>query len=537
MITYITVHGTGDGERPADSERQWWRPDSDFSSDLLAKSPPGSRIEPFLWSGENDETARRDAAERLLARLRRANDAGERVHPVGHSHGGSVIALALRFAAADGRKLTSLAGFTTVGTPFLALKLPFSPWGRFGSLGKALFTFLIPAAIIFSMMLLWSLWGFFTSIAEGTLDLAAIDGWVLGLAGPFLVGAGIVTFACLFGLSWLRRSRRGLFGRRSLRRLEKIFRTQWLGLYSRHDEAIAGLIAAAHLNARVFDRTVLRAPLAHAALVVFLTPIVAVWSAFFVGTLYNMFDADLNGDFVDRYNDSFFGPMHALAHKYIGVVFGPMLQAHHELVSELRNFWFSSDLFGLASGPAYDDVIMWNLASVGFPLTLLASYIVALTAWLWLVDMFALRLAGPIAARVLNSSISGALLDRAYGSHTVAERAVNASSSPFAAAQARVIPEEIDRVLFDNALASAGETFRKMREEIFATDRAAFDPINSAMKQLTWSELVHTCYFRVGPARAYLAAATAEHAMACVDAVKTGAGRAARADATIAAST
>ncbi len=42
MITYITVHGTGDGERPDDGgERQWWRADSDFATELLAQSPPG----------------------------------------------------------------------------------------------------------------------------------------------------------------------------------------------------------------------------------------------------------------------------------------------------------------------------------------------------------------------------------------------------------------------------------------------------------------------------------------------------------------
>jgi hypothetical protein len=515
MITYITVHGTGDGERPDDGgERQWWRADSQFSAELLAKSAPDSRIEPFLWSGANDEMARRDGAERLLRRLRHAETAGERVHPIGHSHGGSVIALALRFAAADGRKLTSLAGFTTIGTPFLALRLASSPWGRFGSFGKALLTFLIPAAVIFAMLLLWSLWGLVASITDGTFYAGAIDGWSLGIAGPFLIGSGIVTVACFVALSWLTRSRRGLFGRRSMRRLENGFRAQWLGLYSRHDEAIAGLMAAARLNARVFGPTVLRAPLAYVGLLAFLTPIVVAWSMFFVGALFSIFDNYSFTDHVDaRYTDSFFGVMHAQAHRYVGAVFGPILLAHHELLSNMRLFWFDSNLFGY--GPSWSNPVLWHLASVGFPVTLLAIYIVALTAWLWVVDLFAVRVAGPIATRMLNNSVRGALLDRAYGSHTVAEQALNASNSPFAATHAQLIPEDIDRTLFDYALAGAGDTFRKMREEIFAADRAGFDPIDSAIRHLTWSELVHTCYFRVEPARAYLAAEIADHALTC----------------------
>jgi hypothetical protein len=237
MITYITVHGTGDGERPeTGGERQWWRPDSAFCTELLAKAPTGSRVEPFLWTGANDERDRHEAALRLMRRLDQAAANGEEVHPIGHSHGGSVIALALRYATARGYDFPTLEAFTTVGSPFLEFRLKPLGWERFGSFGQALLGFLGVSALVaiatVASHLLGGIWPHVIAVGE----------WV---AGQYLVvGAPVFSAFCLVGLYFLARPRRGLFGKRARARFASAHQPHWRGLYSQHDEAIAGLARA-----------------------------------------------------------------------------------------------------------------------------------------------------------------------------------------------------------------------------------------------------------------------------------------------------
>lgn len=72
----------------------------------------------FAWSGDNDDAARRSAAESLAGRLQQIvrDHANARVHVIGHSHGGNValkgIELRLRQAAVEAKALLrrALAG-------------------------------------------------------------------------------------------------------------------------------------------------------------------------------------------------------------------------------------------------------------------------------------------------------------------------------------------------------------------------------------------------------------------------------------------
>ncbi len=88
----------------------------------------------FHWSGDNSETARRQAARLLLAHMKQFDARGP-FHMVAHSHGGSVLWEALCLAVEEGEAtpepkdgngagkqppaLTRLKSWTTVGTPFL----------------------------------------------------------------------------------------------------------------------------------------------------------------------------------------------------------------------------------------------------------------------------------------------------------------------------------------------------------------------------------------------------------------------------------
>jgi hypothetical protein len=102
--------------------RPWWRR-------LLAfvrhrASPPDSLESVFHWSGNNSETARRQAGALLLEHLKVFNDRGP-FHVIAHSHGGSVLWESLCLAAREspsqpeGELLPNLKSWTTVGTPFM----------------------------------------------------------------------------------------------------------------------------------------------------------------------------------------------------------------------------------------------------------------------------------------------------------------------------------------------------------------------------------------------------------------------------------
>lgn len=512
MTTFITVHGTGDGPRFDDeqAEPQWWRPESEFCAELLAEAGKGAVIEPFVWTGVNDEVWRRAAAEALLKRLRRADDLGERVHLIGHSHGGSVIALALRFAAADGRKLSCLCGFTTIGTPFLSLRLKLSPWDRFGPLGKALLTLLIPSAALCLVATIMVILGAIDSAlrAGGGDGLAFYSG--MWFAELIAIGGGIASLICLGALAWLRRSRRGLLGRGADRRLMQRFRLQWRGHFSRHDEAVAGLAAAAALRTKVFDRTVARAPMTTLALIVFLLPIVLFWSSALVGEFVGSDLFDTAGTPYER--SSWFGSQSAFVHHLLGPAYHGFVFAHQYAIDAIRELCFGSGWFASALNDQGLDLVLAAL----FPVLVLTLYVGTLFIWLLLAEIFAIWVVGPIVAAMLNASIRNALLDRAFGAHMVPEIAAAASPHMLPHMPARPLPDMIDRDLLEAALAGAGDTFRAMRQEIFAVESGRpFDPMEAAMRHLSWNELVHTGYFRVPSCRSHLAAEIAAHARAC----------------------
>lgn len=107
-------------------------------------------METFLWSGANSLAAREDAAQRLAGHLQRQAiaypDAWQLV--VGHSHGGSVIADALRRETPRER-----LAVVSIATPFLDLRT--QPVGKLARTGLLLLLFLLFLGFGFSSNQKW----------------------------------------------------------------------------------------------------------------------------------------------------------------------------------------------------------------------------------------------------------------------------------------------------------------------------------------------------------------------------------------------
>ncbi|MFI4874327.1 MAG: hypothetical protein ACIALR_03285, partial [Blastopirellula sp. JB062] len=118
----ILVHGTFAGHEHEEGEAFWQR-NSPVWGELEHRLPEGVSLQNngklFHWSGENNERERLKGAKSLLEYLAQFERTGQGYHLIGHSHGGSIIWMALRQASVDGIPLDHLRTWSTVGTPFL----------------------------------------------------------------------------------------------------------------------------------------------------------------------------------------------------------------------------------------------------------------------------------------------------------------------------------------------------------------------------------------------------------------------------------
>lgn len=468
-MIFITVHGTGDGERePTAGEPpgdvQWWRPDSPFCQELLAAAPEGSMIEPFAWSGANEERDRRAAAERLLKRCKHAEKAGEQLHLIGHSHGGSVICTALRFATAERKKLPAVVAFTSVGTPFLKLRLKWFPWDRYDALGRAALAFLL--------------------LGCGLMAFGFADGWTDSWFGEYYVAGGACVFgACILTLYYLGRARRGIHSRRLARRFDQYFSGRWVGVSSAGDEAIGGLSQLAVLRAKLFQRDLLSPFVSTLVQVAFL--------AFVIGSLTTSLMAN------DLFMGSVFDPD----------VVGPfqMFAVANQAVLEV----ISSFVGDITRGPIEFlgsdwDGLQWAVLAIA----LLAFYFVTLLLLMKAAEFISEYVIGAPIAALLNGAVRGAIVGIGYGSVKVREDAGGLATSPFLDGPAvEPLPEEIDAKVLTFARDSLAATFLASHHELFRVDPASKEGVSLAqavMRHVSWSELVHTAYFRVPECRAHL---------------------------------
>jgi hypothetical protein len=492
MPTFITVHGTGDGQRENDDgEPQWWSPDSPFCSELIAAAEPTSRIEPFLWGGSNDEGERRQAAERLFVRVRRAQKEGERLHLIGHSHGGSVIATALRYAASERHQLPAVLAITSIGTPFLRLKHKFL-WERFGAVGQAALTFATISALL---------------AALGVFDLVhtAIDPSAQAItfffADIFLWGGLTALAVCLTILMFVSRARRGLHSRSAQDRFSRAFSSRWLAIASRSDEAIGGLTRLNAIRAQLFSPSVLSPLVGSMAQLAYFAFIAAWWAIPFVASdSYD--DAWATG--TPYANMSFFQGSNVMLHHMLGPVLQPFVWLHAQWIEATRHLFFDAVLTG---GDYSYGASLGLVFTVLFGVSIVVGYFVGLIALLGAVRWLSEHTIGAVAASLLNKSARNAAVSAGFGAGKVRENPAGVGAAPFGeGAEVERLPPEIDEEVLRFAEQNIGIAYRGMHKALFEVevDQEEFTLSEAALRHLTWSELVHTAYFRVPECRRYL---------------------------------
>lgn len=304
----ILVHGTfaNNPSKSHEDHLKWWQPGGDVWEKIDQQLPEQFHVasdrkkEVFSWSGDNSERDRRAGGRELFKHLQKLEKIGSRYHLVGHSHGGSVIwhclleSVKQRFRRRrnlpdDKLSLPGLQSFTTIGTPFLQLRSlgfvsRFSPW----------FWMVVLIASMFATITLMS--GLKTSeeILENAVQIISGEARMLGesiegnlgeesstghtdgetktpkpdllsvvLGDEFLctvLALSSVLLAFLSMVMWAWASAVQLEasvvrqGARIRNQAFVEFGARWLGIWSRHDEAINGLRASLKLGGHIAPR-------------------------------------------------------------------------------------------------------------------------------------------------------------------------------------------------------------------------------------------------------------------------------------------
>jgi len=233
----ITVHGTF-AAHPRHRGTAWWQQGSRFAQSF-DESSRFYLATPHHWSGENSEVARRRASRELCRRILELERLSVPYHLIGHSHGGSVIWLALKKAKREAH-LNCLRSWTTVGSPFFQLEWREMELDLLLPLGLG--SFLLRGVGSYrGTTFLWRK----TLQMMPVLDAFHGQG-ALAVLGMLLVGVSWVTvsmlclrvtlqFAGLCLSAWQRRSEARVY-----RDLE----TRHLAIWSNRDEALSGLAGA-----------------------------------------------------------------------------------------------------------------------------------------------------------------------------------------------------------------------------------------------------------------------------------------------------
>ncbi|MEO1281582.1 MAG: hypothetical protein AAFV69_07610 [Pseudomonadota bacterium] len=246
---------------------QWWAEDSAFAEAIRkdVEAVDGTfNIKPFVWSGDNSETERRRAGERLFREIRQIDEAGEKYCLIGHSHGGSVISHALLFAAAKKVELSGLQKWLTVGTPFVHLRKERFLFLRLPLVWKAMFV----ASMMLFLMLLFFLVGQLLdggTVLSNTRQAIALGVAILLTALPFAVFYIVSLVIDMRQLYSYRKS--------TIARARDWFGSKWIALTHEDDEAVNGLGSLKTATPSIFHRT-------------FAVPAFTVFSAFILPLAY-----------------------------------------------------------------------------------------------------------------------------------------------------------------------------------------------------------------------------------------------------------
>ena len=270
MATILGVHGTfahmDEGPRPDGTRADlhyWWHKDSAFERKMVASlqavSQQGSaepvKIESFVWNGYNSELDRREAAAKLLTRMMELEGRNETYCVIGHSHGGSVVSIAMLMAASRKLPLAGLKQWITVGTPFIGMRRIPRLIDRLNLVQRVV----LVASMMLLMMFLFFLAG---QILDGSPGIAlpndgsTADTSTQAVAKRALLAALLTSLPALFFTIVYRLiDRQSLFFYRTstIRRARRLFAARWQSFCHPNDEAVQGLRAVGNAKFQFFD--------------------------------------------------------------------------------------------------------------------------------------------------------------------------------------------------------------------------------------------------------------------------------------------
>lgn len=451
MATIIAVHGTN-ASGPEEGAK-WWQKGSAVEGQLLERveSERGAlTVQPFVWDGRNSEMSRRKASSELLQRALELEGKGEPYCLVGHSHGGSVIELALFQAASRGNSLPNLKRWISVATPFVVSRRAFFLFSRLGPIGKAIYLawmMLVATSVAFLVLA-------FSSNPQTDQE---------GLIAIVEVAASISFAVCAIVFYFFLRA---LERRNPIRRKKKfmdqartMFAGRWTSLWHKHDEAMQGLAALKKLRVNLFARDYAVEPLS--LIGAFLLPLAAMLTL--ISTSFRSFA---------------WSSLYALSRPLPISILSPLapgtLPSFLEPLSPLPEF-----------------VLVGMLLIAGLSIAAVSIVVVVRAV------SFVLSLA---TSGHLNSEVHEQVKRSSLGGDVLGERAIGVIFRPeWAQRQFAPLPDALGGEIAqfcDREVQRAIPKLRQRMASLALAKASVFSP-DALAADLSWNELIHTSYFEL----------------------------------------
>lgn len=482
MTTLITIHGTNDGlptdgASPQEIAEKWWTATSDFGTEVRQA---GYTVDPFQWSGDNDEMGRRAAGKALYKKLRDQDRAGAPFAVIGHSHGGSVLYHALRYAAARRQALPHLQRLVSVGTPFLTFQRKPGLFERFGTFGRLSIIF-----IVTSLMMTIAL-GLTQTLSGGRLDgVTGQPAFVENL--ELLIISGVLTVILAAGILRFRRYYASGVGGK----IATLFKDRWTALAHDSDEAVNSLTHAPAVKPVLVDHDVTRGLM---QLVFVLIGIFYIYGSSLVDAFGGYVPAEARvlsgaGDTIVEVSDQLAAPAVLDQLNTAASVPGALID------DAVRTYVIAG-----RTGPIWDGVDGIRSQDTIYELLRILLF----SALFWAAAPFNRLTLGRPAAAAINGIVRANLLGLAYGNSTIGEDPVGTSATPPGWSDLAAMPAPITDSLQAHAVDHAATTLRSIQDALRDTATQGGDLAAVFSGSLTWNELIHTSYFRVPDSRKWI---------------------------------
>ncbi|MEQ8824018.1 MAG: hypothetical protein RIC14_06575 [Filomicrobium sp.] len=482
MSVVISVHGTND-HGPINGDK-WWQRGSDVHKDFecLVESIDGTlQFVPYCWSGTNSEDERFNAGTKLAQRMADLDAEGEKYVLIGHSHGGSVIAHALRAKLHENGRgrladKTHLPPWIVIGTPFVRTIQDWFLFTRLENFGKS-------AYISLGMGLLAGLFTLYLYVSGNVYEQTRTLAFLYFLFPALLV--------YLFVIWRTQHDKMGHYKNRLLKDSERIGQTL-VHLRHKDDEAINALMAAENIRLKIFSPVLFQRVLSFLAIAALPGLVfVCAWSpslydpiADWIGSLkglevFGKSTATLNAEMGDWLSLG-----RRLFNVFLVLLLAPPLYIIHVL--EIADLKDESQLgMSIAVG-----------LFVGLFLLLVYNYLIQL-----LVNLFA-RYVGYFLSVSFDHVATGQVRAVAFGDDIPGERAIGVhphTGRHQVVTMIPYLPDELSGELSEFSDARAGETIAALRRDLIRLQESGATQDVAAWlgTNLSWRELVHTSYFSV----------------------------------------